>query len=123
MIIIKLEQVLDYSLEYLLNLDGFEFTYESGYWYKIEIKRIQITKERPHGIKYSLTLHDKYNKRVFGMDNAHGIKISKKLTGRVVMYDHLHKNKADKGTLYEFENAEKLLQDFFNHIDQILGSL
>ena len=57
------------------------------------------------------------------MDNAHGIKLGKKFIGRLVVYDHLHKNKIDKGTPYEFKNAEKLLQDFFDHISKILGDI
>lgn len=114
---------MDYGLENLLNLDGFEFTYESGHWYKIEAKRVKITKVRPHGIKYNLTLHDKDNKRSFGVDNAHGIKSNKKLSARVIRYDHMHKSKVDKGTIYEFKSAEKLLIDFFTSVDNILGNL
>ncbi|MDQ5921017.1 MAG: hypothetical protein QG673_1073 [Pseudomonadota bacterium] len=114
---------MDYGLDNLLNLDGLEYTYESGHWYKIEARQVELTSERPHGIRYSLTLHDKYNKRIFGMDNAHSIKPGKKFTVRLITYDHLHKNKVDKGTPYEFESAEKLLQDFFDHINKILGNI
>ena len=114
---------MDYGLDYLLSLDGFEFTYENGYWYKIEVKVVQSTKERPHGIKYNLTLHDKYNKRIFGMDNSHGISARKKISGRVLVYDHMHKNKFDKGTIYKFQNAEKLLLDFFKYVDNVFEEL
>lgn len=55
------------------------------------------------------------------MDNAHLIKPGKKFTVKLVAYDHLHKSKVDKGTPYEFESAEKLLQDFFENINKILG--
>ena len=103
---------MDYGLEHLLNLDEFEFTYESGHWYKIEVMLVELTKERPHGIRYNLTFHDKHNQRIFGMDNAHGIKAGKKYSARLLSYDHFHKNKIDKGTPYVFESAEKLLQDF-----------
>lgn len=113
---------MDYGLENLLNLDGLEFSYETGHWYKIEVQLIDPTPERPHGIRYNLTFHDKYNKRIFGFDNAHSIKPGKKFTARLVQYDHLHKNKADKGTPYEFESAEKLLQDFFDNINKIIGA-
>jgi hypothetical protein len=114
---------LDYGLENLLNLDEFEFTYETGHWYKIEAKLVEPTKERPHGIRYNLTFHDKYNKRIFGIDNSHGVNLGKRFSGRLITYDHLHKNKVDKGTPYEFENAEKLLQDFFENINKILWGI
>lgn len=114
--------MLDYGLETLLNLDQFEFTYESGHWYKIEAKLVWPSDKRPHGIKYNLTLHDKYNKRVLGMDNAHGIKLGKKFRGRGLVYDHIHKNKIDKGSPYEFENALRLLQDFFEKVNKVIAS-
>lgn len=114
---------MDYGLETLLSLNGFEYTYENGYWYRIEVSLIDATTERPHGLRYNLTFHNKYNKRIFGMDNAHGIKSGKKFQGRLISYDHLHKSTVDKGTPYKFDSPEKLLQDFFKHIDKILKDL
>lgn len=35
--------------------------------------------EMPHGIKYSLTLHDRRNHRVIGYDNAHSFKSLKNM--------------------------------------------
>ena len=46
----------DVGLETLLALDGTEYTEENGYWYKIEAFTIEPTEERPHGIRYNLTL-------------------------------------------------------------------
>lgn len=67
-----------------------------------------------------IEFHDKHDKRIFGFDNAHAIKTGKKFTAKRVSYDHWHKSKSDKGTFYEFESAEKLLQDFFDNINRIL---
>lgn len=114
---------MNHGLDTLLSLDGFEYTYENGYWYRIEASLVETTKERPHGLRYSLTFHNNYNKRIFGMDNAHGVKQGKKFQGRLITYDHLHKNTVDKGTPYQFNSAEKLLEDFFRHIDKILKDL
>lgn len=114
---------MDCGLETLLSLDGFEHTYENGYWYKVEAAVVENSEARPHGIKYSLTFHDRYNRRLFGMDNAHGITSGKKYQGRLVVYDHLHKNAKDKGKPYEFSSAEQLLQDFFTHVNKILENL
>ena len=48
----------------LLELNGTEYTEENGYWYKIEVWEVVPTKERPHGIRYNLTFHNNYGKRM-----------------------------------------------------------
>ena len=59
------------DLENLLNLDGEVFPMDSGYWVKFDVKRVGVSISIPHGIKYSLSLHNKRNNRVVGYDNAH----------------------------------------------------
>ena len=49
-----------------------------GYWIKIEAWWVDVSPEVPHGIRYSLTLHEPYAKRIVGYDNAHAIKPPKK---------------------------------------------
>ncbi|HFW3110928.1 TPA: hypothetical protein ACIBE2_001104 [Salmonella enterica subsp. diarizonae serovar 61:r:-] len=73
-------------------------------------------------MRYNLTLHDKYNTRVFGMDNAHGIKLPKKgnFTGRITC-DHLHRTPVDKGYPYVFVSVAQLLEDFFTRIDEVIA--
>ena len=51
----------DVGLETLLALDGTEYTEENGYWYKIEAFLIEPSEERPHGIRYNLTLIQQVN--------------------------------------------------------------
>lgn len=53
----------DHGLETLLELDGVVIEQERGHWVKFDVARTTVTKERPHGLRYSLTLHDKYGKR------------------------------------------------------------
>ncbi len=115
----------DIGLEVLLSLDGTEYTEENGYWYKIEVSKVEPTKERPHGIRYNLTLHDNYNQRILGFDNAHAVKAKKHgyYTGTIVSYDHVHRYIKDKGVPYEFENAQQLLTDFLNEVNSILSKL
>ena len=115
----------DIGLEVLLSLDGTEYTEENGYWYKIEASKVEPTKERPHGIRYNLTLHDNYNQRILGFDNAHAVKAQKHgyYTGTIVSYDHMHRSIKDKGVPYEFENAQQLLNDFLNEVNSILSKL
>ena len=82
----------DGSLETLLDLDGEIFPMDNGYWTKFEANRVEPTIQIPHGIRYSLTLHDRNNTRILGFDNAHADKTKKKkYHARKVTWDHLHK--------------------------------
>jgi len=73
----------------------------------------------PHGIKYSLTLHDRNNKRIVGYDNAHGVKPRKrKYAGKRLVWDHKH-NK-EKTRAYEFESPGQLMEDFWKDVNEIL---
>lgn len=115
----------DNGLKYLLDLDGQILAQEGGCWIKIEVRLLdKPTKECPHGIKYSLTLHDRYGKRLLGFDNAHAIKTGKRgrFTGRRVIYDHKHEHSTSKGVPYTFKSAAQLLKDFFEEVDKILNS-
>ncbi len=114
----------DSGLDILLDLNGTEYTEENGYWYKIEVWRIRPTKERPHGIRYNLTLHNNYNKRITGFDNAHLPPNKRKgYKGRIIEFDHVHEHSLDKGTVYEFKDAEQLLSDFFERVNTIMNGL
>jgi hypothetical protein len=53
------------------------------YRVKIAVQRIEPSESRPHGIKYSLTLHGLYGRRLYGIDNAHAIR-------RRGGFDHRH---------------------------------
>ena len=66
-------------------------------------------------------MHDNYNTRVLGFDNAHAFKPKKKKYGaRKSTWDH--KQKMNKVTPYEFESASQLLEDFWVGVDEILKS-
>lgn len=76
----------------------------------------------PHGIRYSLSLHEPAGKRILGYDNAHPAKPPKKrkYAGRIVAFDHKHRHISDKGMPYEFTDAYQLLADFFADVDRVL---
>jgi hypothetical protein len=63
----------EHVLEYLLAFDGRVHYFERGYWLKFEIKRVAVSAERPHGLRYSFTLHNPAGKRLLDFDNAHGV--------------------------------------------------
>ena len=108
------------GLNVLLQLNGEIFSMENGYWTKIEAKIVGANEHIPHGIKYSLTLHDPNNTRILGYDNAHGIKPKKKKYGaKRLVWDHRHERKIVEP--YEFEDAVQLLEDFWTDVEKILA--
>jgi hypothetical protein len=119
------QELKETGLDYLLGLDGnVEFQNDDGYWVKMEVSRVAVTAERPHGIKYNLTLHAPDSTRLIGFDNAHGgikPKGSRFLhAGKKYPYDHKHRNATDTGVLYEFDTAYQLLSDFYVEVDRVL---
>ena len=56
----------NHGLEALLDLDGQVYVVDptSNHWVKFSIKRVKPSRERPHGLSYSLTLHAKDGKRL-----------------------------------------------------------
>jgi hypothetical protein len=112
------------NIDTLLDLDGIIIEQVGGYWTKFEVRRIPPTEEIPHGIRYSLTLHDRHGARIMGFDNAHAVKSRKKSNyqGRKT-YDHHHRYENDKGIFYEFVGAHQLLKDFWLEVDKTLNAL
>lgn len=112
----------DNGIDTLLELNGNIVQQEHGYWVEIHVWQVESTALIPHGVRYSLTLHEQNGKRVMGYDNAHAVKPSSrfKYAGQVLPYDHKHRNISDLGVPYEFTDAYQLVQDFFAGVDKIL---
>lgn len=111
----------DVSLDALLLLDGESFIVdpEDGCWTRFTVKRVATTAERPHGLRYSLTLHDGYGERLLGFDNAHPIQeVSGPGAKTRIEYDHKHLG--GRVRFYEYADAATLLADFWNEVDRIL---
>lgn len=111
----------DTGLETLLDLNGVTYRFENGYWVKFEAHLVGTTEQRPHGVSYSLTLHDRNNTRVVGFDNAHGCPPPrrKKFGGRKIAWDHRHQD--EKIVPYEYESAAQLIEDFWAEVERIIG--
>jgi hypothetical protein len=111
----------DPSLDTLLLLDGESFVADQAgkLWVKFEVRPVGVTAQRPHGIKYSLTLHDEDGERILGFDNAHSVK---KGSGPGVQtrieYDHKHMGRRIR--FYTYTDAATLLRDFWQDVEQIL---
>lgn len=101
--------------EYLLNLHGVVFFVDEslGYWVKFVAIQVPITQEIPHGVSYSITLHNRRGMRILGFDNAHRVEKQPKR-------DHWHKTATDTGRYYALESADQLLADFWREVDRIV---
>jgi len=108
------------SISILLDLHQQVIDQEDGYWVKIEAWEVTITNAVPHGIRYSLTLHNPKGTRIMGYDNAHSVKQKPAYSGRKLPYDHKHRTTRDEGVRYEFKDAYQLLTDFFIDVDKVL---
>ena len=112
----------DPGLTALLDLDGEIFPMVNGFWTKIEAKMVTQSDGISHGVRYSLTLHNSSNLRVLGYDNAHRFKTGRKGFGtKVTAWDHIHEG--NKVKRYKFESAGQLLEDFWNDVQRIIGTV
>ncbi len=113
------QDVNDPGLVTLLDLDGEIFPMDNGFWTKIEAKVVLQSDKIPHGVRYSLTLHNESNLRVLGYDNAHGFDTGRKgFRAKVTEWDHKHEG--TKVNSYEFQSAGQLLEDFWNDVERII---
>ena len=109
----------DPGLDILLDLDGESFAIGAGSdcATRFVVKRVPPSPERPHGLSYSLTLHDESGARLVGFDNAHAAPARKGRGGRIAL-DHRHR----LGTirLYAYRDAITLLADFWTEVYAVL---
>ena len=114
----------DPTIEWFLELDGtIHFVDERcKYRVKIEAKRTDATPERPHGLSYSLTLHDADNQRILGFDNAHPVRARKGPGGKKHRF-HDHRHRYDETRVYYFVDTATLITDFYKAVDRILDEL
>ncbi len=109
----------DPGLDALLELDGQVLVVDPdrGHWVKFVARRVPVTPEKPHGLDYSLTLHDRSGQRLVGYDNAHPVSSERKRE-RAAQKDHMHRLKVVKP--YEYKDAATLLADFWTDVDAVL---
>jgi hypothetical protein len=109
----------DPGLERLLDLDGFLAEVGGGFWVKIVARRVPVDAERPHGVAYTLTLHEPGGRRVFGIDNAHRVRSTRGPSGGGTgSRDHLHRGETVRP--YPYRDADTLIDDFWREAAAIL---
>ena len=113
---------IDHSLDALLGLNGEVYVIDpkGEHWVKFEVRRVEATPDRPHGLKYSLTLHDAKGKRLVGFDNAHPVTTgSGPGAKQTKTFDHKHRMRTIKP--YEYANAASLIDDFWREVEAVLA--
>jgi len=90
-----------------------------AYIVRFVVKRVPASTERPHGLSYSLTLHDSAGERLVGFDNAHPVSVQAGPGGRQRReHDHRHRFKVVRA--YEYKDAATLLGDFWSQVGAVL---
>ena len=109
----------DAGLDLLLDLDGESFAADSEgkFTVRFVVKQVPPSSQRPHGLSYSLTLHDVTGTRLVGFDNAHATRARKGRRRRVAQ-DHRHRLRMTRS--YEYRDAATLLSDFWTEVEAIL---
>jgi len=112
----------DRGLDTLLGFDGYMYFRTPDLIVKFKVKRCAVSEFRPHGIRYSLTLHHRNGQRLIGIDNAHAVPYRGRnvYTQRSKAYDHIHAHSRDKGRPYIYRDAYELMADFFKAVEDYM---
>jgi hypothetical protein len=110
---------MDDDIGFLLDVDGESFAAgaRGDYVVRFVVKRVPPSRERPHGLRYSFTLHDATGSRLVGFDNAHAPP-ARKGQGKRVTVDHRHRMETIRP--YVFRDPASLLADFWAEVDSVL---
>jgi hypothetical protein len=92
---------------------------DEHHWVKFDVNRTPVTSEWPHGLRYSITLHEISGARIVGFDNAHPVSKVKGPAGKSKQkYDHKHRFRTIRP--YDYSNAGMLIEDFWKEVDSVL---
>jgi hypothetical protein len=111
----------DHGLDTLLALDGVTYFVDQEGTYRVRfvVQRVGATAERPHGLNYSLTLHDRAGERLVGFDNAHPVSAGRRPSRRArTAHDHRHRHRTIRP--YDYKDAATLLADIWEQVDAVL---
>ena len=108
----------DPNADVLLDLEGQVLVIDAKgqYWVRFSVGRAARSAERPHALKYSLTLHGPGGQRLVGFDNAHSVRESRGPGGKNRgPLDHKHRMETVRP--YRFKDAATLLADFWTEVE------
>ncbi len=93
---------IDYALDVLLDLDGYEGTLEDGlHTVRFHVSLVDPAENVPHGIRYNRP------------------ESKKGYVARKTEWDHRHRKETVTG--YEFQSPLALLEDFWRDVDAFLA--
>lgn len=102
--------ILDEGMARLLAYHRRRWWLTNGWSVWCRVRIVPPTAARPHGIRYSLTLHDIDGSRILAYDNAHAVP-------QAVEHDHWHKfRRMGRRIPYRFVDADTLVADFFTAV-------
>lgn len=103
----------DEDMDRLLAFHRRRYWLTNGWSIWIRVWPIEPSTARPHGIRYSFSLHDVDGTRILGYDNAHAIP-------QQVEHDHWHRfRQMGRRVPYEFVDADTLVADFFSAVRRV----
>jgi hypothetical protein len=111
----------DRSMDILLELDGLVLVIdpETRHWVRFVVTRTPASREKPHGLDYTLTLHGPEGERLVGYDNAHAVS-SGSGPGKKRGATHDHKHIRRRIEPYDYQDAATLLADFWTDVWAVL---
>ena len=92
-----------------------------GRWVKFVVKAVEPTPERPHGLSYSLSLHEGSGERLVGFDNAHPVRSRSGPGARSREQPNDHKHRLQSERPYDYRDAASLLVDFWAQVEAVLA--
>jgi hypothetical protein len=102
----------DEAMRRLLDYNRRRYWLANGWSIRFQVVEVAATAGRPHGVKYSFTLHDVDRTRLLGFDNAHGVP-------RAQAYDHRHRFRRTAELVpYDFRGADELICNFFDAVEK-----
>ncbi len=108
----------DPGIENLLYLDGDRYFIDDKGRYEVifKAKKVAVTPDQTHGLRYSLTLVDSNGNRLIGFDNAHPVRPTSGPSGKKrKTLDHRHIGARTRP--YLFKDADTLVKDFWTAVD------
>lgn len=104
-------------MQRLCGYDRRRYWLVNGWFIRFRVSLVDRSDHRPHGIRYSFTLHDVDGARLLGFDNAHGV-------NRAQPCDHRHRFGATIDSIpYRFRGADELISDFFGAVERACAEL
>ncbi|VTU46221.1 hypothetical protein SRS16P2_00556 (plasmid) [Variovorax sp. SRS16] len=107
----------DPSLDTLLDLNGQVLVIdEAGYWVKFAVHQVPATRDKPHGLDYTLTMHGPDGERLVGFDNAHHVTAQQGRAHKAK--DHKHRLRTVKP--YDYTDAATLVAAFWKEVESVM---